>query len=91
MAKKSTAIVAKLESQSEPEAAASEGNAAALERPDPTLLGVRMPLSVTFTAFQQVADAWRECLRELTLAVKGKGFKAMASAETSAETPVVEA
>lgn len=92
MAKKSTAIVAKPEPASEPESTASDVTAeAAMERPDPTLLGVRVPLAVTFAAFKQVAEAWRECLRELSEVVKTKGKTAIAPAEALTDTPVVEA
>ena len=91
MAKKSTAIVAKPETEAAPEAAADVIADTAIERPDPTLLGVRVPLAVTFAAFKQVTDAWRVCLRQLSIAVKSKGVTAVSAPEASAETPAINA
>jgi hypothetical protein len=91
MAKKSTAIVAKSETETVPEATPSVTADTAMDRPDPTLLGVRMPLSVTFAAFKQVTDAWRACLLELSIAVKSKGIKAVKAPEVLSETPTINA
>jgi hypothetical protein len=67
--------------QPEPEAAPSEAiveaeeSAPAPEPADPTLLGVQVPLTVTFAAVRQVADAWRRCFTELRAAARAKLLK----------------
>ncbi len=89
MAKKSTAIGVKPETESETRAASA---GAAIEQPDPLLLGVRVPLSVTVEAFKQVVEAWRGCLRELSIALKAKRAKAAAAPPAApTETPIVNA
>jgi len=65
--------------------------AEAIDRPDPTLLGVSVPLSLTFAATKQVMDAWRECFQALSLAVKAKLAKPEVSLEAAPIAPVVEA
>jgi len=65
--------------------------AEAIDRPDPTLLGVSVPLSLTFAATKQVLDAWRECFQALSLAVKAKLGKPESSVEAAPMAPVVEA
>ncbi len=91
MAKKSTAIVTKPQSEAAEAATSDVISDAVIDRPDPTLLGVRVPLAVTFAAFRQVTDAWGECLRELSVAVKSKGVKVVSPPEGLDDTPTVNA
>lgn len=89
MAKKSIAIGVTSETESERPAASAR---AAMEQPDPLLLGVRVPLSVTVEAFKQVVEAWRGCLRELSTALKAKRAKAAAAPPAElTEAPIVNA
>lgn len=62
-----------------------------MDRPDPTLLGVSVPLSVTFAATKQVMDAWRECFQALSVAVKTKLAKSTPVVEAEAPPSVIQA
>jgi len=62
-----------------------------MDRPDPTLLGVSVPLSVTFAATKQVMDAWRECFQALSVVVKARLAKSTSVVEAEAPASVIEA
>jgi hypothetical protein len=69
--------------------------APSVEKADPTLLGVHVPLNVTFTAAKTVAEAWKECFIGLRGAVQEKIAKKVPAAKSesapASEQPVASA
>lgn len=84
-----------IETPAAPETVAIESPSAdapaVLERADPTVLGVSVPLNLTISATKQIVDAWRECLIALTAAIKTRTTAKAAIASSAEATPVVTA
>jgi len=71
---------------------AGPGAETSLERPDPMLLGVSVPLNLTISATKQIVDAWKECFVALSAAIKARTGEKAAITSTSGETaPVITA
>ncbi len=89
MAKKSKEITPPTATETVALDSASLETEGVLERPDPMLLGVSVPLNLTILATRQIIDAWRECFVALSAAIKTRTTAKAAITSTNVEAAPV--